>query len=154
VYPLVVRRDTVGVRLRLVAWTPALMRPMLANSSLFFLIGIGLIVDRSAGNLLMARYGTLAAVPAAFAVLTVFRVLGWTLVDLPSRLLQPYFTMLAAQGREERVKFYAALVTKLSVLAAAVLVAMAWYLAEAGIGLWLGAAAFPGYAALALLATA
>jgi hypothetical protein len=104
--------------------------------------------------LLVAKFGTLEAVAGMFAVLTGFRVFGWALLDILSRVFQPYITMLGAQGRDEQLRFYAGLSTKLTAALAAAICLAAWLLAEPAVNLWLGADVFPGYAVLALLGAA
>src|SRR6185437_5531855 len=76
------RRTQPWVRLALRGFSPRLAWPLLANSFFFFLMSIGVLFQRVAGNLLAARFGPLSEVPAMYLVLTLLRVAGWTLADV------------------------------------------------------------------------
>jgi O-antigen/teichoic acid export membrane protein len=149
-YPLAQSRHP-EVRLARRFWTPALIRLLLANSSFFFLYNLGLFFQRLAGNLLAGMLGPLRQVPEMFVLLTLFRVVGWSLADIASQTLQPYIIRWAVQGAHERVVFFAKLCTKFTVTVAVVYSALIWVFADIGLRLWLGPGMFLGYGHLACL---
>lgn len=149
-YPLARSRHA-EVHLARPFWTPALMWPLLANSSFFFLYNLGLLFQRLAGNLLAGKFGLLRQVPEMFVLLTLFRVVGWSLADIASQTLQPYIIRLPVQGRQDRVVFFAKLCTKFTFALAMVYSALIWLFADIGMRLWLGPGMFLGYRHLACL---
>jgi len=132
-------------------WTPALMWPLFTNSSFFFLYNLGLLFQRLAGNLLAGKLGLLRQVPEMFVLLTLFRVVGWSLADIASQAVQPYIIRSSVQGSQDRVVFFAKLCTKFTFALAIVYAALIWLFADVGIRLWLGPGMFLGYRHLACL---
>jgi O-antigen/teichoic acid export membrane protein len=112
-YEVVTRRHT-WVRISRAHWRPSLLGPMFTDSIFFFLSTIALMVQRSAGSLLAARYATLAEVPVVFAVFLLIRVLGTSVADGVSRVLQPYVIMFWGREEYSRVRFFGALSTKVT----------------------------------------
>src|SRR6185437_16074379 len=96
------------------------------NSFFFFLMSIGVLFQRVAGNLLAARFGPLSEVPAMYLVLTLLRVAGWTLADVVSRMMQPYIVKFAVEDQLERIRKLASLTTKLTCVIVAVVGASVW----------------------------
>jgi O-antigen/teichoic acid export membrane protein len=101
---------------------------------------------------LAGKFAGLAEVPSLFALLTLFRIVGWSLADIISQTLQPYIIMLEVQGRHDRVVFFAGLCTKLTFVLAASYATLVLLFAKSGLELWLGPGMFPGFGPLALLA--
>jgi O-antigen/teichoic acid export membrane protein len=133
-------------------WTPSILWPLLSNSFFFFLYALGLLFQRFGGNLLAGKFAGLAEVPSFFALLTLFRIVGWSLADIISQTLQPYIIMLEVQGRHDRVVFFAGLCTKLTFVLAATYATLVLLFAKSGLELWLGHGMFLGFGPLALLA--
>jgi hypothetical protein len=150
-YPLL-QRFHPQVRVGRRYWTPSLVKPLLTNSSFFFLYALGFLFQRLMGNVLAGRLGSLAEVPQMFVLLTLFRVVGWSLAEIPSRTIQPYVINLNVAERKDRVAFFAGLATKTTFAFAVVYTAAIWVLADWGLGLWLGPGLFLGYEPLAYLA--
>jgi O-antigen/teichoic acid export membrane protein len=149
-YPLVRSRHS-EVRLASSFWNPALVRPLFANSAFFFLYNLGMLFQRLAGSLLAAKFGTLRQVPEMFVLLTLLRVVGWSLADIVSQTLLPYINRLWVLGQRDRVVFYAKLCTKFTFALALTYSAAVWLLANVGIRIWLGPGMFLGYGPLACL---
>jgi O-antigen/teichoic acid export membrane protein len=133
-------------------WTPSILWPLFSNSFFFFLYALGLLFQRFGGNLLAGKFAGLADVPSLFALLTLFRIVGWALADIISQTLQPYIIMLEVQGRRDRVVFFAGLCTKLTFVLAASYTTLVLLFAKSGIELWLGPGMSLGFGPLALLA--
>jgi len=124
----------------------------LSNSFFFFLYALGLLFQRFGGNLLAGKLAGLAEVPSLFALLTLFRIVGWALADIISQTLQPYIIMLEVQGRHDRVVFFGGLCTKLTFVLAATYATLVLLFAKSGLELWLGPGMFLGFGPLVLLA--
>jgi O-antigen/teichoic acid export membrane protein len=122
VYPLVVKRRAPAIAMSWEAVSWPEMHRLFRNSSLFFLMGVAFLIDRSAGNFIASRYVSVSAVPAMFIMLTIFRGLGWSLVSVVSIVMQPYAVMYAAQQRKGDLLLMARLTTKVSVGIAVILV--------------------------------
>ena len=152
-YPLARARHA-GVSVATRFWTPSLVWPLLANSLFFFLYNLGLFFQRLAGNVLAGKFGSLRQVPEMFVLLTLFRVVGWSLADIASQTAIPYINRLSMQGRQDRVEFFAKLCTKLTFALAVGYAALIWVFADIGIRFWLGPGMFLGYGPLACLAGA
>lgn len=152
-YPLARWRHP-AVRLASRFWTPSWLKLLFSNSSFFFLYGLGLLFQRLAGNLLAGKFGSLAQVPKMFVLLTLFRVVGWSLADIVSRTLQPYIILFSAQGRREKVLFLAKLCTKCTFALGVVFTVLIWVFADVGLEWWLGPEMFLGYGPLGYLAGA
>ena len=60
-------------------WSPGKIWGLFANSFFFLLYNLGLLFQRLAGNLLAGKLGALRDVPEMFVLLTLFRVVGWSL---------------------------------------------------------------------------
>lgn len=150
-YPVVKLRHP-QLQLHVRHWSPSILWPLLSNSLFFFLYAIGLLFQRFGGNLLAGKFGGLAEVPSFFALLTLFRIVGWALADIISQTLQPYIIMLEVQGRHDRVVFFAGLCTKLTFVLAATYATLVLLFAKFGLELWLGPGMFLGFGPLALLA--
>ncbi len=133
-------------------WTPSILWPLLSNSFFFFLYALGLLFQRFGGNLLAGKLAGLAEVPSLFALLTLFRIVGWALADIISQTLQPYIIMLEVQGRHDRVVFFGGLCTKLTFVLAATYATLVLLFAKSGLELWLGPGMFVGFGPLVLLA--
>lgn len=153
-YYVTLRRRHPYIVPRLGSWSSSLGHELFSNSLFFFVIGLSLIVQRSSANLLTSRLGSLEQVPAVFAVVTILRVLGWSLLDIASRALQPYVILFAARGQADRVRFFALLATKLTAAGALLFVTGVVLFGEFAVGLWLGARVFVGYRPLLLLSLA
>lgn len=149
-YPLIVMRYS-QVRLAKRFWTPAYFWTLISNSFFFLLYGLGLLFQRTAGNLLAAKFVPLEQVTQIFVLLMVLRMVGWPLADIVSRTLQPYVIMYAVQQRRDRVLFFAKLCTKFTFGAGVIYCAMVWLFADVGIKWWLGREFFLGYGPLAFL---
>jgi O-antigen/teichoic acid export membrane protein len=147
-----VRLRHAEVELRWKFWTPSMLWPLMSSSAYFFLYAVSLFAQRSAGNLLAGKFSGLSEVPALFVCLTLFRVVGWSLADIISQTAQPYIILLAAQGRRDRVEFFASLCAKLSFGTAVVYASLVLLAAEAVIRHWLGPGMVLGHASLGLLA--
>jgi O-antigen/teichoic acid export membrane protein len=133
-------------------WTPSILWPLLSNSFFFFLYALGLLFQRFGGNLLAGKFAGLAEVPSLFALLTLFRIVGWSLADIISQTLQPYIIMFEVQGRHDRVVFFAGLCTKLTFVLAMTYTTLVLLFAKSGLEFWLGPGMFLGFGPLALLA--
>ncbi len=140
------------LQLHLRYWTPSILWPLFSNSLFFFLYALGLLFQRFGGNLLAGKFAGLAEVPSLFALLTLFRVVGWSLADIISQTLQPYIIMLEVQGRHDRVVFFAGLCTKLTFALAASYATLVLLFAKSGLELWVGPGMFLGFGPLVLLA--
>ena len=149
-YPLV-RMWHPSVRLARQFWTPALLSLLLSNSLFFFLANTGLLVQRLAGPLLAGGFASLAQVTQLFAVLTLFRVVGWSLMDILSQAILPYIIRFSEEGRTDRVLFFARLSTKVTFALAVTYSAVIWLFADVGIRFWLGPEMFIGYKPLACI---
>ena len=127
---------------------------MMRDSAFFFLSSIALIVQRSAGNLLVARSGRLNEVPLVFAAIMLVRVLGWSLADSVSRVMQPYIIMMWGRQQRDRVRFLAALSTKITFAVAVVFGAGVWLFGRDAMEWWLGRGRFLDSQVLGVLAAA
>jgi O-antigen/teichoic acid export membrane protein len=150
-YPLARARHA-GVSVATRFWTPKLVWPLFGNSIFFFLYNLGLFFQRLAGNVLAGKFGSLRQVPEMFVLLTLFRVVGWSLADILSQTLLPYVNRLPMQGRHDRMVFFAKLCTKFTVTLAIVYSGLIWLFADIGIRWWLGPGMFLGWGPLACLA--
>ncbi|MFZ0819293.1 MAG: hypothetical protein WAM91_04435 [Candidatus Acidiferrales bacterium] len=139
------------VRFSLSLLDKSLMGPIFGNSIFFFLYGLGLLFQRLAGTLIGGKYGALGDVPALFVLLTLFRIVGWSLAEIPSQTLQPYVILFSTRGEHDRVVFLARLCTKLTFAIGAAYVAGVWIFADMGIRAWLGPGMFLGYGPLICL---
>lgn len=151
IYLVLVRRYPF-VRWRLSHFRPRLLRVLWSNSSFFLVISVALVLERSAGNLLVARFGTLGAVPGMFVMLTLFRRAGWSLINVFSHVLQPYVLMWWTHGDHQRVRFLAALSTKLSVAAGVLLTVPIFIWGKQVIDVLMGTSTFPGYGTMGCIA--
>jgi O-antigen/teichoic acid export membrane protein len=133
---LVLRHPWIEVRPK--QWSQPMLRPMLTNSSFFIVSSIALLIQRSAGNLLVARYASLAEVPAMFAALTLIRIVGWLVADSVSRALQPFVILFWANGEHDRVRFLAELGSKVTFAVAAVFGLLVLLFGREGFEIWLG----------------
>jgi O-antigen/teichoic acid export membrane protein len=152
-YPLARARHA-GVSVARRFWTPSLVWPLFANSIFFFLYNLGLLFQRLAGNVLAGKFSPLRQGPEMFVLLTLFRVVGWSLADIASQTAIPYINRLPMHGRQDRVVFFAKLCTKLTFALAVGYAALIWVFADIGISFWLGPGMFLGYGPLACLAAA
>ncbi len=150
-YPLARARHA-GVSVATRFWTPSLVWPLFGNSIFFFLYNLGLFFQRLAGNVLAGKFGSLRQVPEMFVLLTLFRVVGWSLADIASQTAIPYINRLPMHGRQDRVVFFAKLCTKLTFALAVGYAALIWVFADIGIRFWLGPGMFLGWGPLACLA--
>lgn len=135
-------------------WSPAKIPELFGNSIFFFLYNLGLLFQRLAGNLLAGKLAALAEVPEMYVLLTLFRVVGWTLADIVSSTAIPYIIRMNLEGRRDRVVFFSKLSTKLTFAMALGYAALIWFYSDVGIRLWLGPGMFLGYGPLACLAAA
>jgi O-antigen/teichoic acid export membrane protein len=150
-YPLVrVRHPEIGIGWKY--WTPALLAPIFGNSIFFFLYNVGLLFQRLVANLLAARFGSLNDVTELFVLLTIFRVVGWSVADVFSYTLQPYIILLSVSERHDRLIFFTRMCTKVTVSFALTFSGLIWLLSDAVIRLWLGPGMFVGYGPLLCLA--
>lgn len=150
-YPLVRSRHP-GIHMRSSSLSAKLFWPIFSNSIFFFLYGLGLLFQRIAGNLLAGKFVSLAEIPAFFVLLTLFRIVGWSLADIPSQTLQPYVIFLQVSREKDLISRLAALCTKVTFAAATVYAGLIWLFADVGIKFWLGPGMFHGRGPLALLA--
>ncbi|PYV14141.1 MAG: hypothetical protein DMG21_19150 [Acidobacteria bacterium] len=132
-------------------WSPGKIWGLFANSFFFLLYNLGLLFQRLAGNLLAGKLGALRDVPEMFVLLTLFRVVGWSLADIVSNTLIPYINGFPLEGRWDRVVFFSKLCTKFTFALALTYTALIWFYADLGIRLWLGPGMFLGYGPLACL---
>jgi O-antigen/teichoic acid export membrane protein len=135
-------------------WSPAKLPALFGNSIFFFLYNLGLLFQRLAGNLLAGKLAALAEVPEMYVLLTLFRVVGWSLADIVSNTAIPYIIRMNFEGRWDRVVFFSKLATKFTFAVALGYTALIWFYADLGIRLWLGPGMFLGYGPLACLGAA
>lgn len=148
------RRHHRQIRLRPQSWHPGLIPALLATSIPFFFMAASVVFQRMIGNLLTARFASLLLVPEIYALLTLLRIVGWTLIDIPSRMLQPYAILLEVQGQGERLRWLAALTNTLTFTVAASYGLGVLFLARVGIRLWLGPNMYLGLGVLGPLLAA
>jgi hypothetical protein len=84
-------------------------------------------------------------------MLTLFRIVGWSLAEIVSQSLQPYVILFEARGERDRVIFLAAICTKITFALAVVYAALVWLFADIGSRAWLGHGMFLGYGPVACL---
>ncbi len=88
---------------------------MLAKrSGLLFLFSITYLTLRSAPNIATSRHSGLVFVPMMFALLSVFRSGAWPLIDIVSRVLQPYVAGWHVRSDTERLHRALEVSTKIS----------------------------------------
>jgi O-antigen/teichoic acid export membrane protein len=149
-YPLARYRHP-EVTLKARYWSPQLIWPIFSNSLFFFLYGLGLLFQRIAGNLLAGKFTPIGDVPQFFVLVTLFRIVGWSLADILSQMLQPYVILLNTRREWGRIVSLAAFSTKFTFTLAATFAGLIWLFARVGIQSWLGPDMFPGYGILACL---
>jgi hypothetical protein len=115
---IVVKARHPFVALRMSAVDRRMILRLFSNSTFFLILGAGLITQRTVGNLVLASSGALADVALMYVLTLVYRISGMSLLELVSRVAQPYFTLLSATGRHSTVVEYLSLATKLTVAAA------------------------------------
>jgi len=152
-YPLV-RSRYPEARIRLTLVDPRVMRGLLADSLSFFLISLAYVMQRYSPSVLAAKYTSLDVVPQVYAVVTLLRLVGWSLADIPSRSVQPYVIMLGEQGQERQVRALACLATKFSFAVAVVFAALVAVHANWFLNRWLAPLRFTEYGILAAMTAA
>jgi len=131
-----------------------LVRFLACDSVHFALISVAFIMHRWGPTLLAARYGSPADVALIFAMVTIFRVFGWSLVEVLSRAAQPYLIMLGALHEEGRIVSVARLAVKLSFGIATTFTGLVLVHADWLLDRWLAPVQFAEGRALVLLAGA
>jgi O-antigen/teichoic acid export membrane protein len=141
------------VQLRILGhFSPTLARSLLSNSAFFFLISFATVMNRSVGNLLTSRFGTTAEVAQVFGLFTLFRVLGWSVVDIVSKVLQPYIILFAQQANHSRILFFAKISSRVSWTLSLAFATLLFIFGKFILGAWLGVAPFVGSTVLGLIA--
>ena len=84
------------------------------RSGLLFLFSVTYLTLRSAPNIATGRHSGLVFVPLMFALLSVFRSGAWPLVDIVSRVLQPYVAGWHVRNDTERLHWALEVSTKVS----------------------------------------
>jgi len=144
----VVRSRHPQIRLESKFWTSSLVQSLVANSLFFFLYNLGLFSQRLGGNVLAGKLLSLSEVPAIYVILMLFRVVGWSLAEILSQAVQPYYILFSQEGQKERLLLLARLCTKLTFVLAVVYASAVLFFAELGIRMWLGPGMFVGFGPL------
>jgi O-antigen/teichoic acid export membrane protein len=140
------------VKLSLRNWDPKLMPSLISNSAFFFLMSITLIVQRSSGNILVGHFTEIVNVSQIFPILLIFRVIGWSVIDLLSRPMQPYIILFGVSNdKKDKLTFLMKLSVKISFSLALIFAAEVWIFGKDFLRLWLGANIFIGYVPLIFL---
>ncbi len=141
-------------RLRLSQFRPALLRPLVTNSSFFFLISAAGVFDRSLATLLVPRFVSLVAAPPFFLLTSVLRVAAYSIITALPRAVQPYVVMWSSNGNTYRLASAAKLLTKGTTILASLVIVLFVPFAELFVETWLGGDCYPGNTVLALIAGA
>ena len=112
------------------------------------------LLDRTAMNLLVAKYVSLVSVPPMFILSSMYRVAGWSIVATVSRSVQPYVLLWKAQNKEGHVHYAAQISTNITCSLAGLIVAGSIPFAGPFIDYWLDRPCFPGNSVLLLVAAA
>ncbi len=147
----ILRKRYPYIRLSQKYWDPQLLLLLLSNSFFFFLISITLVIQRTSGNLLVGRFTELPNITQVFSIFLVFRIFGWSFVDLFSRAIQPYIILFGTRNEVEKLFFFVKLSSKISFMLSIIFAAEFWIFGKDFLRLWLGSNSFIGYGPLALL---
>lgn len=137
VYFFAVRKNLPELKMHPKFFSWPIARTMLAHSMFFFLIGFCLLGFRSLPTLLVGRHGTVDDVSRVYALVLLIRILGWSIMDAISRVVQPYIILFKHQGEWVRVLFFTRLGTVVTGLGALLLVLFVLCFGEGILTLWL-----------------
>lgn len=131
-------------KLRLSGFSAVLVPRLMSSSSFFFIVNLALVLDRCTATLLVPRFVSLAATPAFFFLVSLFRVAGTNAISTLPKAMQPYILLWSHVGNQGRVKLLTKLSIRATTVVAAGFVAVFIPVAELTVTKVLGKSTFPG----------